>query len=211
MPGGEEAPVGTPVCDETFTGTGADYRGCQFQTASGKLCMPWREGRADEKYPKEKYPELADGPHRNLCRNPGGERNFIGCFPKSAGHKAIFEKCVPDVGGQNTLLFGFKTCPDGDADSRGPVLLRLNDKTVLTLPDGKYMESGTFTVPYSGDLKSLVLATDAKDGWGICELRIDRTIWTGKVWLGAGTSRHGCTAVRKDRPSGPATAKDTSE
>ena len=28
-------------CDETLTGTGADYRGCQTMTDSGKLCQKW--------------------------------------------------------------------------------------------------------------------------------------------------------------------------
>ena len=121
-----------------------------------------------------RYPELAGGPHNNLCRNPGGNHASIGCFPLSGKG---FERCAPDLSGQGSLLFEFRTCSDAGAKSKGPVQLRLNGEAVLTV--NAEWTRGTYTVPYAGALETLALTTDAKDGWGICELRVDRRVWTG--------------------------------
>jgi len=79
-------------CEESFTGNGADYRGCQTRTRSGRTCMKWtsqsphRHTRTDRNFPNKGL-----GDH-NYCRNPDGDRT-LWCYTTDPSSR--FEYCDP--------------------------------------------------------------------------------------------------------------------
>jgi len=85
---------------ESLTGNGADYRGRQHRTRSGRSCQRWNCENAtsasgqcihDSSFTPEKYPnaDLLD----NYCRNPGGVAASIWCFTEDSD--LIWELCSP--------------------------------------------------------------------------------------------------------------------
>lgn len=66
------------ACDESMSGDGADYRGCQIHTTSGHGCQAWasqtphQHGNSPEQKPDA-------GLEANYCRNPDGEPS-IWCY-----------------------------------------------------------------------------------------------------------------------------------
>lgn len=71
-----------PKCDESesFSGNGAEYRGCQDHTDRGKACKEWKGEWIDE----DKYPG-AGTIGNNYCRNPGGKERTIWCWTGFGG------------------------------------------------------------------------------------------------------------------------------
>merc|ERR1719444_56607 len=67
-------------CNEALVGKfGADYRGCQAKSRSGKICQAWTS-QSPIKHPfsPDKYPGKGLGDH-NYCRNPDG-KTTIWCY-----------------------------------------------------------------------------------------------------------------------------------
>jgi len=79
-------------CDETMSGTGENYRGCQDKTQSGRKCQKWTS-QSPHKHPfsPTNYPEKGLGDH-NYCRNPDGHRT-IWCYTTDASKR--WEICDP--------------------------------------------------------------------------------------------------------------------
>jgi hypothetical protein len=79
-------------CDETLTGDGANYRGCQNEARSGRKCQLWtmQSPHAHETTPAN-YPPAGLGDH-NYCRNPD-ERETIWCYTRSTDSR--WEFCDP--------------------------------------------------------------------------------------------------------------------
>ncbi len=83
-------PVGGRVCDETLSGEkGADYRGCQTKTVSGKTCQRWTS-QSPHTHTKV-LGEKGVGGH-NYCRNPDGT-DTIWCYTTDAEKR--WESCEP--------------------------------------------------------------------------------------------------------------------
>ena len=62
------------ACNETLSGNGADYRGCQTRTRSGKFCQRWYEQHLHA--PSD---VASAGLVSNYCRNPDG-KSYIWCY-----------------------------------------------------------------------------------------------------------------------------------
>lgn len=69
------------MCDETITGPGAIYNGCQTETKYGKKCQPW---------PIEKCESCAG---HSYCRNPDNATKKIWCYVDVV--KGYSEDCNP--------------------------------------------------------------------------------------------------------------------
>lgn len=77
-------------CNEKISGNGANYRGCQNRTVSGRQCQDW-----DKQYP-HKHSTIPDtkkglGSH-NYCRNPNNKEK-IWCYTTDRGKE--WEYCKP--------------------------------------------------------------------------------------------------------------------
>merc|ERR1719262_1698058 len=71
--------VPTATCDETVTGSGEAYRGCQDKTSSGRTCQKWTaQSPQAHSISDNSHPNKGIGDH-NFCRNPDGEPN-IWCY-----------------------------------------------------------------------------------------------------------------------------------
>merc|ERR1712003_570762 len=79
--------------NEKLTGDGADYRGCQSVTRSGKTCQAWnsQEPHSHSRTP-ENYPD--SGLVGNYCRNPDGVSS-IWCYTTDSGSR--WEYCDPII------------------------------------------------------------------------------------------------------------------
>ena len=78
------------TCNESMTGKGEDYRGCQNKTKSGKQCMSWASAEKINLKGNSKEAEDGLGGH-NFCRNPKGEKGSIWCYTG----KGKTELCAP--------------------------------------------------------------------------------------------------------------------
>lgn len=67
------------TCDESLSGKGEDYRGCQNETRSGKKCISWARAGKINLRGNSKEAEDGLGGH-NFCRNPKGEKETIWCY-----------------------------------------------------------------------------------------------------------------------------------
>tara|TARA_B100002019_G_scaffold194721_1_gene168598 strand:+ start:937 stop:2298 length:1362 start_codon:yes stop_codon:yes gene_type:complete len=78
--------------EEKLTGKGADYRGKQNKTISGKTCQKWNS-QSPHKHNNtpEKKPNKGLGDH-NFCRNPDGEPS-IWCYTQDPNKR--WELCEP--------------------------------------------------------------------------------------------------------------------
>ena len=78
--------------EEKLTGNGADYRGKQNKTTSGKKCQKWTS-QSPHKHNNtpEKKPNSGLGDH-NFCRNPDGEPS-IWCYTEDPNKR--WEFCEP--------------------------------------------------------------------------------------------------------------------
>merc|ERR1719215_893224 len=74
------------VCDETYSGDGADYGGCQNKTRKGFTCQRWGEQSPHS----HRYSGMAK--HGNYCRNPDGEPS-IWCY--TTDPKKRWDNCDP--------------------------------------------------------------------------------------------------------------------
>lgn len=54
-------------CDESMSGNGADYKGCQTKTRTGKTCQSWRA------YTPHSHDGSLVNENHNFCRNPDGD------------------------------------------------------------------------------------------------------------------------------------------
>ena len=61
------------LCDESMSGTGSDYRGCQSSSKTGKACVKWAPGVDFT---------ITLGKGNNFCRNPPGPTSMstIWCY-----------------------------------------------------------------------------------------------------------------------------------
>jgi len=87
------SPVTPPTgCDESFSGDGSDYRGCQTRTQSGRRCQRWTSQwpHRHSRTPRN-YPNAGLGNH-NYCRNPDGDRRMW-CY--TTDRRSRFEYCDP--------------------------------------------------------------------------------------------------------------------
>lgn len=85
-----------PACDETLRGTnGADYRGCQEKTITGRSCQKWTAQTPHTHHfsPMSTYEPKGLGDHA-YCRNPSDEAS-IWCF--TTDPLVRWELCVPEV------------------------------------------------------------------------------------------------------------------
>merc|ERR1719450_1216760 len=72
-------PEPTPGCDESMSGNGQDYRGCQRTTRTGRTCQKWTSNEPhSHSFKPEYYPGMGLGDH-NKCRNPDGDQT-IWCY-----------------------------------------------------------------------------------------------------------------------------------
>lgn len=79
------------TCSEAMTGNGADYRGCQTRTVSGKLCQEWDEDRPHTTgWNKGAYPNK--GLAKNYCRNPLAGK---GIWCVTTNIEKVWEACRP--------------------------------------------------------------------------------------------------------------------
>jgi len=78
---------------EVINGNGADYRGAQTKTISGKTCQKW-SAQAPHKHrdTPARYPTA--GLTDNFCRNPDGDAT-IWCYTNEAA--TLWETCVPFI------------------------------------------------------------------------------------------------------------------
>merc|ERR1712216_80848 len=80
-------------CDETIHGNGADYRGCQSRTSTGRACQKWSSQVPHTHnwgFHAKLGKELGD---HNFCRNPNGE-STIWCYTTSS---TTWEFCTPRI------------------------------------------------------------------------------------------------------------------
>ena len=79
------------ACDETMSGNGANYRGCQTTTRSGYTCQAWasQSPHSHTRTPAN-YP--SSGLVSNYCRNPDGEPT-IWCYTTDPNKR--WELCEP--------------------------------------------------------------------------------------------------------------------
>lgn len=98
----EAAVAAAESCDETITGNGADYRGCQTRTKGGLECQKW-----SVQYPHKWNPAVAYSANQqrglgnhNMCRNPNGNtepwcmtkdpaKRWDHCSPKDTGSGGV--------------------------------------------------------------------------------------------------------------------------
>jgi len=73
------SPTASPACDETLSGNGESYRGCQSMTRNGNTCQKWssQSPHGHSRTPNH-YPGKGLGSH-NYCRNPDNEPT-IWCY-----------------------------------------------------------------------------------------------------------------------------------
>ena len=77
------------TCDERLTGNGADYRGCQSMTTSGRTCQNWDMNIPFEHADKSIEKGAAGN---NYCRNPTG-KSTIWCYTTDPFKR--WEECDP--------------------------------------------------------------------------------------------------------------------
>jgi len=76
-----------PACDESLVLRGADYRGCQSKTRSGRTCQRWRN-----QSPHTHSQSYLDAEDKDFCRNPDNEHT-IWCYTSDPGKR--WEFCDP--------------------------------------------------------------------------------------------------------------------
>ena len=80
-------------CNEALIGTnGADYRGCQTHTRSGKLCQRW-DAQTPHGHTKGPTDHPNAGLDENYCRNPDGWSGGIWCYTTDPATR--WEECDP--------------------------------------------------------------------------------------------------------------------
>merc|ERR1719422_1586570 len=78
-------------CDESMTGDGADYRGCQDTTRNGAKCQRWDRRRPQRhRFSPTRYPN-ADL-KENYCRTPSGDPT-IWCYVDASSPR--WDNCEP--------------------------------------------------------------------------------------------------------------------
>lgn len=78
-------------CNEGTTGYGADYRGCQTRTRSGRLCQRWEaQSPHNHTYTPENYPNASLW--SNYCRNP---TNGSSIWCVTVDDDKVWEECSP--------------------------------------------------------------------------------------------------------------------
>jgi len=80
------------TCDETLTGSGADYRGCQTKTRSGRTCQNW-----DSQTPHHHSwrNEAKGSAGNNYCRNPDGDTTTLTIWCYTTDPNKRWEYCDP--------------------------------------------------------------------------------------------------------------------
>ena len=87
------SPPPPPPCDETQSGRGVDYRGCQTHTVNGRACQKWTSQSPHEhSRTAENYPDKGLGDHA-YCRNPDNWYHGIWCYTTTSWKR--FEACDP--------------------------------------------------------------------------------------------------------------------
>lgn len=93
VPKGAAAP-GKGACkpdDESLSGEGVDYRGCQDETMHGYACQRWDEQSPHvHSYRPEDY--VWAGLDSNYCRNPGNDHHTLWCYTTGAER---WDNCQP--------------------------------------------------------------------------------------------------------------------
>ena len=81
-------------CDETYTGTGGEYRGCQDRTKTGKICQRFAAQLPREHpYQPYRYPKAGLVGH-NYCRNPEPMKDVaIWCYTTTGDKR--WDYCDP--------------------------------------------------------------------------------------------------------------------
>ena len=116
-------------CDESLSGDGADYRGCQSTTRSGFMCQAWglltphQHSHTPEANPGY---GMADTPgygmaSNNYCRNPNGEEQ-IWCYTTSP--KQRWDYCDPATFAEtmgDELGLSYRGCKSKTVDGKACV------------------------------------------------------------------------------------------
>lgn len=85
------SPTAAPSCVESFSGRGADYRGCQTKTRSGKTCQKW-ESQTPQQHTRTPQNYANSDLQKNFCRNPDNEQT-IWCYTTDPSKR--WEYCDP--------------------------------------------------------------------------------------------------------------------
>eukprot|EP00931_Biecheleriopsis_adriatica_P119764 TRINITY_DN9495_c0_g1_i2.p1 TRINITY_DN9495_c0_g1~~TRINITY_DN9495_c0_g1_i2.p1 ORF type:complete len:1067 (+),score=138.55 TRINITY_DN9495_c0_g1_i2:87-3287(+) len=110
-------------CDETYSGDGRDYAGCQTKTRSGRTCQRW-----DSNVPHS-HRFRGESSSMNFCRNPDGEPS-IWCY--TTDPKTRWEFCDPLPGGVELL----KPADPKSPDTCWPVLSPASGPLTTAAPAG---------------------------------------------------------------------------
>lgn len=127
----EVAVKGRLLCDESMTYRGADYKGCQRKTRSGRTCQRWNQ-QSPHKHGLSNMDE-----DENFCRNPDNE-NTIWCY--TTDPRKRWEFCDPV---QARRLTGAANGTVETFDSADHLTsLKLSTENLQKMQDTKASEAG---------------------------------------------------------------------